>query len=144
VASHDHDLLARMAAYKDYTSICNSAPSEILALIGLRAKERLLERNLRIIRSNMAPLDAFFTRFDGMFRWVRPRAGSVSFPRLTADRSIDDFAAELVEKEGVLLLPGSVYDHPGNHFRLGFGRTNMPEALFRLERFAAERLGGGA
>ncbi|HEX2987741.1 MAG TPA: aminotransferase class I/II-fold pyridoxal phosphate-dependent enzyme, partial [Chloroflexota bacterium] len=26
VASHDHDLLARMAAYKDYTSICNSAP----------------------------------------------------------------------------------------------------------------------
>jgi hypothetical protein len=42
-----------------------------------------------------------------------------------------------VDKEGVLLLPGDVYDFPGNHFRLGLGRTNMPEALARLERFCA-------
>lgn len=142
VASHDRDLLARMAAYKDYTSICNSAPSEILALIALRAKERLLQRNLELVRGNLELLDGFFRRFEGTFRWVRPRAGSVAFPRLTANLSIDSFAAELVEREGVLLLPGSVYDHPGNHFRLGFGRTNLPEALSRLERFASTRLGG--
>jgi hypothetical protein len=35
----------------------------------------------------------------------------------------------------VLLLPGEVYDFPGNHFRLGLGRTQLPEALERLERF---------
>ena len=44
----------------------------------------------------------------------------------------------------MLLLPGSVYGHPGNHFRLGFGRRNMPEALSRLERFARERLARGS
>ena len=32
-------------------------------------------------------------------------------------------------EEGVLMLPGSIYEHHGNHFRLGFGRRNMPEAL---------------
>ena len=49
---------------------------------------------------------------------------------------IDRFATELVEAEGVLLLPGSTFGHPGNHFRLGFGRTDLPEALAGLERFA--------
>ena len=48
---------------------------------------------------------------------------------------IEQFADELVRREGVLLLPGSVYDYPGNHFRLGLGRRNLPEALGRLERF---------
>ena len=42
----------------------------------------------------------------------------------------------------MLLLPGSIYGHPGNHFRLGFGRRNLPEALGRLDRFARETLPG--
>ena len=35
LASHDRDLLARVAAFKDYTTICSSGPSEILAIIGV-------------------------------------------------------------------------------------------------------------
>ena len=57
-----------------------------------------------------------------------------------ADVAIDDFARELVDEEGVLILPGSIYQHPGNRFRIGFGRRNLPEALARLERFASARL----
>lgn len=38
LASHDKSLLHALAAYKNYTSICNSAPSEMLALIALRNK----------------------------------------------------------------------------------------------------------
>jgi len=40
--------------------------------------------------------------------------------------------AAKVAEAGVLLLPGSVYDQPG-HVRIGFGRTNMPDALKVLE-----------
>ena len=76
----------------------------------------------------------------GRFEWARPRGAAIGFPRLAADVAIDDFARELVDEEGVLILPGSVYEHAGNHFRLGFGRRNMPEALQRLERFAGARL----
>ena len=61
-------------------------------------------------------------------------------PAAASPTPIDDFARELVAEEGVLLLPGSIYEHPGNHFRIGFGRRNMPEALARLERFASARL----
>ena len=88
----------------------------------------------------MALLDGFFERWAGTFDWVRPRGGSIGFPRLRADVPIDRFAAELVEAEGVLLLPGSTFGHSGNHFRIGFGRTDMPEALAGLERFASRTL----
>jgi len=53
---------------------------------------------------------------------------------------VEEFISGLVEEEGVMLLPGTVYGHAGNHFRLGFGRRNFPEALDLLDRFAEKRL----
>jgi aspartate/methionine/tyrosine aminotransferase len=138
LATHQADLLARAAAYKDYTTICNSAPGEILALIALRARGQVLARSLGILHGNLALLDLFMAEFAGWFEWRRPRAGTVAFPRLRGGRPVETFAADLVRAEGVLILPGSVYDYPGNHFRLGLGRTNLPEALERLGRFVSE------
>ena len=141
LATRDRDVLARCAAMKDYTTICSSAPSEILALIGLRARDRILSRSRGIVETGLVRLDGFFEDWADRFEWVRPRAGSVGFPRLTVPGlRIDDWAAGLVEAEGVLLLPGSQFGHPGNHFRIGFGRTDLPEALEGLERYAAATL----
>jgi aspartate/methionine/tyrosine aminotransferase len=140
LACRDRELLARIAAIKDYTTICSSAPSEILALIALRRRDDVVARSRAIVDANLPLLDDFFARWDGVFEWVRPRGAAIGFPRLLAPTSIDDFARELVAEEGVLLLPGSIYEHPGSHFRLGFGRRNMPEALARLERVAGARL----
>jgi aspartate/methionine/tyrosine aminotransferase len=141
LASRDRDVLARCASFKDYTTICSSAPSEILALIGLRARDAVLARSREIVATNLDRLDGFFDEWGDRFSWVRPRAGSVGFPRLTVPGvSIDDWAAGLVEAEGVLLLPGSQFGFGGNHFRLGFGRTDLPVALDRLEQHAASTL----
>lgn len=137
IACRNAELMKRLAAFRDYTTICNSAPSEILALIALRAKETVLSRSRGIVTGNLTRLDRFFADWSDEFAWTRPRAGSVAFPRLTGSVSIDDFAAELIEREGVLLLPGSLFGHSGNHFRLGFGRRDLPEALAGLERFCA-------
>ena len=135
LATRDRELLARCAAFKDYTTICSSAPSEILALIGLRAREPVLGRSLRIVSDNLAILDDFFRRRADQFAWVRPRGGSIGFPRWLGDGSADELATKLVEAEGVLLLPGSQFGHPGNHFRVGFGRENLPDSLARLDAF---------
>jgi aspartate/methionine/tyrosine aminotransferase len=142
LATRDRDLLARTAAFKDYTTISSSAPAEILGIIALRAREAVLARSLGIVSSNLALLDRFFADRPATFRWIRPRAGSVGYPRMTVARTtIDLFADELVEAEGVLLLPGSRLGHTGDHFRIGFGRTDLPAALERLEAFADRRLG---
>jgi aspartate/methionine/tyrosine aminotransferase len=139
VATRDTELLGRIAARKDYTTICNSAPSEILALIALRAGDRLLDRTMGIVRANLRELERFFDETQWI-EWVPPRAGTMAFPRLRTELSADDLAAALVEEEGVLLLPGSVYGHGGNHFRLGFGRRDLPQALDGVRRFAARHL----
>lgn len=141
LATHDRDLRRRLAAFKDYTTICASGPSEILSIIALRAGDRVLARSRGIVAANLDRLDGFFADWADRFAWTRPRGGSIGFPRLTVPGiRIDDWVAELVQTEGVLLIPGSQFGHVGNHFRIGFGRTDLPEAMDRLEAFAERTL----
>jgi len=134
IATHNRTVYERMAALKDYTTICNSAPSEFLAELAMRHRQRLAARNIGIIQHNLSVVDDFFTRHADLFSWVRPRAGSMGFPKLLKG-NIDEFCDSLVTEAGVLLLPGSMYDDTGNHFRLGLGRKNLPEAIVRFEEF---------
>ena len=132
IATRDARLRTRLAQLKDYTTICSSAPSEVLATIGLRAHEDIVQRIRRILDSNLELLDEFFARNEQHVQWVRPRAGTVALPRLHA-RDADAFAEELARASGVLVVPGSVFGMSGAHFRLGFGRSDLPVALALLE-----------
>jgi aspartate/methionine/tyrosine aminotransferase len=140
VASADHDLLRRITALKDYTSVCSSAPAEILALIALRNHNRIVERCLRIVVGNLAHTDAFFDKWKEIFEWVRPEGGTVGFPRLNAPIPVEQFVSELVRQEGVLLLPGTFFGDSSNRFRIGLGRRTLPAALERLDAFIGRRL----
>ena len=134
IATLNKDVYKRMAVLKDYTTICNSAPSEFLAELALRHRKALVERTQKIIAENLNVLDSFFDRHAGRFTWQRPRAGTIGFPKLLGV-DVDVFCDSLVKTAGVLLLPGTVYEDPGNHFRIGFGRQNLPDAIVRLEKF---------
>lgn len=134
IATHNSEIYERIAALKDYTTICNSAPGEFLADVALRHRAQLAQRNVKIITHNLELLDRFFAEHADRFSWVRPHAGPIAFPKLVRDDA-DSFCRELVTRAGVLLLPGSLFDMTGNYFRMGFGRKNMPEALARLESF---------
>lgn len=107
--------------------------------------DAILERQLAVIRANLALLDAFFARWQHIVEWRRPRVGTIAFPRLLTGENIEAWCEELVQQTGVLLLPGSVY-HPQaaaeGRFRLGFGRRNLPECLRHLETFLAARYPG--
>lgn len=140
LTTQDKELYSKMAVFKDYTTICSSAPSEILAIMGLRAKDEILRRNMAIIQSNLRLLDQFFGHHAGQFTWVKPKAGTIGFPKLLQQGDIAGFCLDLVEKKGVMLLPSNIYSydegqHDGGHFRVGFGRKNIPEALEKLEEY---------
>jgi aspartate/methionine/tyrosine aminotransferase len=121
-----------LAALKDYTTVCSSAPSEVLSLIALRAATTLVDRALSIVRANVECADEFFARNAETVSWVKPHAGTVAFPRLL-EGNIDTFAAQLAEEDGVLILPASQFGYRGNNFRLGLGRRDMPVGLAALE-----------
>lgn len=144
LASRDRAVLERCARMKDYTTICSSAPSEILALIALRALDQVLARSRSIVASNLALADDFIARHPDTFSWVRPRGGSIGFPRLIpggrAGSSGDAFAASLVEQTGVLLLPSTTFGFGDSHFRLGLGRTDLPASLDAMSAFLATRV----
>jgi aspartate/methionine/tyrosine aminotransferase len=136
VAARNRGILERMNMLKDYTTICSSAPSEKLAELALRYGGRIVDRNRSIIRENLSRLDSFFSRYGDRFEWRRPDAGPIGFPELVS-ADADRFCRDVREKAGVLLLPGSLYGDKQfkSHFRVGFGRENMPEVFSRLEAF---------
>lgn len=135
LATQNQEALAQFIVFKDYTTICGSAPSELLALIALDAKAQILDRNLAIITDNLAVLDTFFETYGQYFNWMRPQAGTITFIDYTADEPVAQLAQRLIQEKGLMILPASVFDYQGNYFRLGFGRRNMPQALQLLAEY---------
>ena len=123
-----------MALFKDYTTICNSAPSEFLATLALRNRQTILSRNLNIIKETLKFLNAFFDRYSEIFQWTQPKAGPIGFPGLLWG-AVEEFCHQLVSSKGVLLLPGTLYGKKYNFIRIGFGRENIPECLEKLSEF---------
>jgi len=135
IASKDLATLEKISSLKDYTTICSSAPSEYLAAVALRHRDRLVGRNLGIIRKNLVLLDSFMNRHSGLFEWVRPSAASIGFVKLRTGESAEAFCMRVVDGTGVLLMPSGVYEFGDSHFRIGFGREDMAECLEILEKF---------
>jgi aspartate/methionine/tyrosine aminotransferase len=134
IATSDATIYDGMAAFKDYLTICNSAPSEFLAKVALRHGAALIERVRRIAVRNLDLLDEFFSRRSDTFEWIRPRAGTTAFPRYLAG-SAERFCDDLVHRAGVLLLPSTAFDAGDDRVRVGFARSNLPDALAALDEF---------
>ncbi|MEM6796564.1 MAG: pyridoxal phosphate-dependent aminotransferase [Acidobacteriota bacterium] len=137
IGCRDRDLLEKLERYKHYLSICNSAPSERLALIALRARERILERNRALLAENRDLLKGFMDGYPHLFGFEPPDGGCVAFPRYLGPGSADDFCHRLLQEAGVLLLPPRLYrsellETPQDRFRIGFGRRGLGEGLEAL------------
>jgi aspartate/methionine/tyrosine aminotransferase len=137
VITHDATLLEKMNGLKDYTTICSSAPSELLALMGLRSRNAILTANRERVRRNIDTAETFFAGQASSMTWVPPQAGTVCFPRLTGGDS-EAFCARVLRDAGVLLLPSTVYDHGDSHFRLGLGRDDFGVGLEVLDTYLLE------
>jgi len=129
LASQNRDILKRVLALKDYTTICNSAPSEILAIIGIRNREQIIERQLARLHKNLSVLDGFFDDYRDCFSWSRPIGSSVCFPRMLLKQDTSIFCDELVNKAGIMLVPSRLFQYGERHVRIGFGRENLPEVI---------------
>jgi len=135
LVTKDKKIFEEMKVFKDYTTICSSAPSEILSLIALRARDVIIAHHLERIKNNLNLLEIFFEKHQNLFSWVRPKAGTIGFPQLKGKINSLTFCRELVERTGIMLLPSTVYDFDDKHFRIGFGRENMPEVLKIFEKY---------
>jgi aspartate/methionine/tyrosine aminotransferase len=144
LASQDRDLLAVLERHKHYTTICNAGPSEFLGAVALDAREAIWARNRGIIAENLPQFDAFFAAYAELFDWYHPDGSCVAYPRYRGPDGAEAFCAQLLQAEGVLLLPPSIYAStvaatPTDRFRIGVGRRDPGPALDAMERFLASR-----
>jgi aspartate/methionine/tyrosine aminotransferase len=133
LATRRVDILDAVAAVKDYGTICSSGPSEFLAGVAVRHLERLVERSRATIAANLALLEGFFARRRDFVSWTAPEGGSIGFPRLAGAADAEALSRRLVAESGVMILPGSCFSCDPARFRMGFGRTSLPEALTAFE-----------
>jgi aspartate/methionine/tyrosine aminotransferase len=129
LASRRHDILEAASTLKDYTTMCAPAPSELLSIIALEHKEKILARNVKIAAENISLFDRVIKDSGGKLSWVRPRGGYTGFVSLNIPGMTGrDLALALIKEKDVLILPGDVFGDEGK-FRLGVG--TKPEEFVR-------------
>ena len=114
-------------ARRDYTTISCGPLVDALAVVALENREKIMERNLEIIRESVALLGEWVDS-EPAFHWVRPRAGTTAFVGYDLDIPSDEFCIDLLGSTGTFLLPGTCF---GIEKRLRFGYAYGTEALKR-------------
>jgi aspartate/methionine/tyrosine aminotransferase len=138
LVTRDRELRDRLLRIKDYTTICSSAPGELLARAGLEASDHLIRRNLAIIRENLGATGEFMERRKDLFHWLTPAAGPVALARLRSG-SAESLCRRAREEAGVLLAPSTLFELGDSHIRFGLGRRAYGEGLRILESWLARR-----
>ncbi len=146
LASRNRSIIANCLAFKDYTTLCPNAPSEILALIAIRNFRTLLSRTHSIILENLGLAEGYFTSKTDWFQWIAPNGGSTAFPQLNTAFKVGELCDKAMDEDGIMIIPDRIFNMNQNRFRVGFGRKSFSHALAMfsdfMERFAARQNGG--
>ena len=130
LATRDVRFLRRVAELRDYTTICSSAPSQILAVAALQQRDHLWHRANAYVDAGRRAVEAVLARHADVLSWgAGPAAGPVGWVRLHRG-SASQYAEALVRSdEGIMLLPSTVFNAGDGHVRVGFGREASPAAM---------------
>ncbi len=142
IATRHRAVFDRMSHLKDYTTICSSAPGEILAIMALRNSSEIIGHHLARLRKNVGLLDTFFEEHQNLFAWHRPAGGSICFPRLKIRETSYAFCEEVVETTGIMVVPSRMFQYGEHHIRIGFGRDNFGQVLPLFSKYLDHHFNG--
>ena len=141
IACRDADARQRFKDAMYYGTACVARASELQGIMVLRARDALLERNLGIVRRNLAIVERFLGENRDLFSYVKPTAGCVLFVEfkgpLTSTQLGDALAAD-----GISIKPSYCFTDDASvdqYFRIGFGEEKVPAAIEALARFVAAK-----
>ncbi|KAI8937517.1 hypothetical protein NX059_005235 [Plenodomus lindquistii] len=149
LASRSSAIIERIASARHYTTISVSQLDEQIAAFALHAStvHGLLARNIQLAKTNLALLERFIIKNEDECEWVRPVAGTTAFVRFHREgKPVDsvDFCKKLLEKTGVLFVPGSraFGDEWKGYVRIGFvNQTDLVKAgLDEVTKFVRKNL----
>lgn len=137
------DFIARLWAYKDYTSIAPGTLSDLCARIALQPASRraIRDRTRAILQENLPVLTGWLSARPEIFDFIPPRAGAICYTRYGLDIGSTRLAERLKDEQDVLVVPGDHFRMDG-YLRIGYGppRPDLLEALDRMEEIVRSLL----
>jgi aspartate/methionine/tyrosine aminotransferase len=127
------DLATRMWRINDLFGAVPAHPAELLSVIALERLDQIAARARSLLRANRAMLNGFLDSRPDL-QTIRPRFGTIVFPRLTKG-TVEVFCALLRSRYETTVVPGSFFEAP-EHFRLGVG-GDFGELAGGLDRLGA-------
>jgi aspartate/methionine/tyrosine aminotransferase len=148
LATPDRDFMERCLEFKYYITLHQqSRLDETIALAALEPAKYhdLVRGTMDAARANYDVI-ATWMETNGVFSWVPPAGGFLSFPHYDLDiPSWDLCIALLKEPYRTYLIPGICYGYE-NHVRLGFGpgtpTARITEGVKQIDRFIADYRAG--
>jgi aspartate/methionine/tyrosine aminotransferase len=104
---------------RDLVDGSGSVLAERAAAVALEHLPALAARSRAILEPNAALFDQFMAGQPAL-EWVKPRGGTVAFPRLRHGASADAFADRLVREFETAVVPGRFFEAPP-HVRVALG-----------------------
>ena len=129
LVTKNKNILENCAAYKDYTTLCNNAPGEILATIAMRNASDLLRRNHKIVLDNLNLAEKFFKKHKKLLHWIQPNGGSTAFPQLMKPFDVTEMCEKAMNEKELLIIGERAFGVTTNNFRVGLGRLDFKDAL---------------
>jgi aspartate/methionine/tyrosine aminotransferase len=112
------ELAKRIWRLNDLFDVIPAHPAERLSFVALKRLSKVIVRARALLEANRPLLHQFLgSRTD--LDCVRPKFGTVVFPRLKSGR-VDQLCTLLLEKYETTVVPGKFFEMP-DHFRIGIG-----------------------
>jgi aspartate/methionine/tyrosine aminotransferase len=115
------DLVQECWGLRDYISLSPGKLNDALACLALTHRDRIVERNRRIIQANLATASRWMSDRAGFMQWTPPRGGLLALLRYDLEMASLELADKLATEYSVMLAPGSAFGYE-HHLRLGIGQ----------------------
>lgn len=116
------EIAARCWAMRDYVSLSPGKLNDALAVLAIRHRAAIVERNERIIASNLAVAQEWIDERSDVLSWTPPRGGLLALLRYELDIPSLELSNILAEEYSVMLAPGSVFGFE-QYLRIGIGQA---------------------
>lgn len=114
------EFIERCKKWRDYGTISCGVLDEWLGSIAIKERERILARNLDLLKRNAAVLDNWIMR-QSKISYVKPHAGTTAFLKLENTQvKTEPFCIDLLKKTGAFLTPGSRFPGWEGWLRIGY------------------------
>jgi aspartate/methionine/tyrosine aminotransferase len=129
------EIAAACWSMRDYVSLSPGKLNDALAILAIRHRHKIFERNQAIITTNLCTANNWVAQHPGILSWTPPRGGLLALLRYELAIPSLDLANKLAEEYSVMLAPGSAFGYE-HHLRIGIGQEPSVFAT-GLERASA-------